>query len=144
MHLKDVTLIAVDCVHPQLAADALKESHKVLSFGEVVLVTSREALQTTKVTTSPETQIIVCTHLDSGEKVSEFMLGELHKYAKKNHLLNIQADGYVRNPYAWKSSYLDYDYIGAPWKLHPHHYWPPFPNVTEENRVGNGGFSLRS
>lgn len=60
------------------------------------------------------------------------------------HLLVCQTDGFIVNPDAWDDSWLEYDYIGAPWGLHPLHYIPPHPNVTEGNRVGNGGFSLRS
>lgn len=37
------------------------------------------------------------------------------------------------DPAQWDPTFLDYDYIGAP--------WPHFP---EGMRVGNGGFSLRS
>jgi hypothetical protein len=72
------------------------------------------------------------------------MLSDLFKYIETTHLLNIQWDGFVVRPSAWDPEFLKYDYIGAPWKVHPHHHWPPFPDVTENNRVGNGGFSLRS
>jgi len=41
----------------------------------------------------------------------------------------VQRDGFFININAWRSEFLDYDYIGAPW-----------PN----GRVGNGGFSIRS
>jgi hypothetical protein len=63
---------------------------------------------------------------------NEFMLLELSSFIPDGHVLNIHRDGYVLNPHAWQSKFLDYDYIGAPWD---YDY-----GVT----VGNGGFSLRS
>jgi len=50
-----------------------------------------------------------------------------------DHALIIQNDGYAVNGSAWTDEFLEYDYIGAPWMHHPEH-----------QRVGNGGFSLRS
>ena len=41
-------------------------------------------------------------------------------------------DGFILNPHLWNDEFLNYDYIGAPWKEHAKH------------RVGNGGFCLRS
>lgn len=49
-------------------------------------------------------------------------------------ILFTQTDGFVIDGTAWKSEFLDYDYIGAPWPEH----------VSPQYRVGNGGFSLRS
>jgi hypothetical protein len=49
-----------------------------------------------------------------------------------SHMLIIQWDGWVINPQAWTDDFLSFDYIGAVWPWH------------KENRVGNGGFSLRS
>lgn len=73
-----------------------------------------------------------------------FVLTHLCDYVKTPHLLIVQTDGYILNPDSFESAWLQYHYIGAPWALHPLHAWPPHPNVTEDNRVGNGGFSLRS
>lgn len=49
-----------------------------------------------------------------------------------SHALIIQYDGFVLDGSRWNPSWLEYDYIGAPWPWH------------SEFRVGNGGFSLRS
>lgn len=48
------------------------------------------------------------------------------------HYLTIHADGFAVNKNSWTDEFLDYDYIGAVWPWHQY------------NRVGNGGFSLRS
>lgn len=63
---------------------------------------------------------------------SRFMLRELVKYVKYDYCLTIQWDSCIIDGAMWDNSFLDYDYIGAVW-----------PNQWV-NRVGNGGFSLRS
>jgi hypothetical protein len=47
------------------------------------------------------------------------------------HYLLINWDGFIVNPSAWRSDFLKYDYIGAPWPWMDH-------------AVGNGGFCLKS
>lgn len=56
-----------------------------------------------------------------------------HLHPNVTHLLFFQYDGWVINGNAWDPSWLQYDYIGAPWPWQPEGY-----------QVGNGGFSLRS
>lgn len=70
--------------------------------------------------------------ITSKEEYSRFCIKELYKYVKTSHLLICQYDGYVNNWKAWDNSWIEYDYIGAPW-----HY-------QDGMAVGNGGFSLRS
>ena len=56
--------------------------------------------------------------------------------------LIFQGDGFVIHPDLWEDAFLDYDYIGAPWSpVGPNEHLGNKPWV---NRVGNGGFSLRS
>lgn len=72
---------------------------------------------------------------------SRFVLQDLHTYIETSHVLIVQADGFVLNPGLWNPGWLDYDYVGAPWPetLRVGKYVIPLAN-----RVGNGGFSLRS
>lgn len=63
-----------------------------------------------------------------------FVMKDIHRYVGTDHILLFQNDGYIRNPDAWDDSFLEFDYIGAPWP------WEPY----KEHPVGNGGFSLRS
>lgn len=84
-------------------------------------------------------------NINSVQKYNDFILKELYLYTEKaTHVLIIQEDGFILNPDAWRDEWLEYDYIGAPWNLDPAHKLAGFPNVTSENCVGNGGFSLRS
>jgi hypothetical protein len=63
---------------------------------------------------------------------SKFMLQELRKYVEHDYVMTIQYDSCIIDGSRWNAGWLNYDYIGAPW-----------PNQWI-NRVGNGGFSLRS
>jgi hypothetical protein len=49
----------------------------------------------------------------------------------------------VVNPQKWNNSFLEYDYIGAPWDL-PKDSFSLRDSKGNLCRVGNGGFSLRS
>lgn len=68
-----------------------------------------------------------------------FMIKHLYKFCPTNFLLNIHDDGFVINSSAWTDDFLKYDYIGALWPVGLHD-----PKVKEDDRCGNGGFSLRS
>lgn len=67
---------------------------------------------------------------------------ELHNYVQTDYALLVHADGYVRNPGLWDPSWLQYDYIGAPWPLPRDDYSYRTPD-GEIVRVGNS-VSLRS
>ena len=71
--------------------------------------------------------------INSRQAYSKFIIQELHKHITTDFVLIVQWDGFIIDPDAWNTQFLDYDYIGAVWPWHP-----------EGLRVGNGGFSLRS
>jgi hypothetical protein len=65
---------------------------------------------------------------------SKFCLVDLNKYISTDFCLTIQHDGYIINPECWTDKFLESDYIGAPWPVE----W------GYKNRIGNGGFCLKS
>ncbi len=68
---------------------------------------------------------------------NDFCLTGLAEHVKTDHVLVIQYDGMAINKQHWTDDYFNYDYIGAP--------WPSTVQWIQPNeRVGNGGFSLRS
>ncbi len=67
---------------------------------------------------------------------------ELPDYISTTHFILIHADGYIINPHLWDNSWLEYDYIGAPWPLPTDDYSYRSANGTIR-RVGNS-VSLRS
>ena len=87
----------------------------------------------------PEVSCILIDKIDSLEEYNEFMVKKYNDYLFTDFLLNIHDDGFVINPEVWTNDFLSYDYIGALWGVG--HHQPP---VTEYDRCGNGGFSLRS
>ncbi len=78
----------------------------------------------------------------------------LNNYVVSEFALLIQHDGHIVNPSNWKDEFLNFDYIGAPWPLDSkwNKRWDSYPRemaskiITNlsSNRIGNGGFSLRS
>ena len=73
----------------------------------------------------------------------KFLVEDLYKYFDTSHCLLIQEDSFIVNPNEWNDDFLNFDYIGAPWTKTV----SPKQNLNIEllnNRVGNGGFSLRS
>jgi len=72
---------------------------------------------------------------------SQFMVLTLKDYITTEFCLVYQEDGFICNPHLWDDAFLQYDYIGAPWRPDA-----PLPNKCRSSvcRVGNGGFSLRS
>jgi hypothetical protein len=58
---------------------------------------------------------------------------EAWKYIKTDFALFMHLDGYIVHPERWEPQFLAYDYIGAPW-----------PVTLNADRVGNGGFCIKS
>lgn len=79
---------------------------------------------------------------DSIDKWNYKVINELYKYVDTDYCMLIHADGYIVNPQLWKDSWLEYDYIGAPWPLptDDYSYRDDGGNIV---RVGNS-VSLRS
>lgn len=146
LQLPDVTLVAIDG-RPQrfvidMAQKALCYSMLGIDFGAVHLVTPQPPVHL-----DPRVEHRIGPILDGLGPYSRFIFSQLHRFVKTSHCLLVQADGFVVNPAAWRSDFLDYDYIGAPWPkttairggadytIH---------DLSNQARVGNGGFSLRS
>lgn len=124
--LPEVTLIAVDCVDIERVFKASDKCLEKARFGSVKIFTSLECLR-------PRCEnIIQIDRIYTKEEYSWFIMKQLAKNVATSHVLIFQHDGYILNPGAWDNDWLQYDYIGAPWEWYP------------DNKVGNGGFSLRS
>lgn len=137
LNLPDVTLICVSSVNLDHTLYAFKKSMEKINFGEAKLITDKTPSGFIENGVSIET----CKPITSIDEYSHYMIFSLHKHVKTTHCLVIQADGFVINPEQWDPLWLTYDYIGAPWEYVDHAYIDPWGN---HQRVGNGGFSLRS
>jgi len=80
---------------------------------------------------------IKTVHIDPIENLIEmnrFSVNALNNFIDTDYCINVERDSAIINPSVWTNDFFDYDYIGAPWHI----------SNNLENRVGNGGFSLRS
>lgn len=71
-------------------------------------------------------------HRDYSEYVRADICGTAN-LVHTSHFLTVRLDGYILHPECWDPSWLEYDYIGAPWRA-----------SVSPLAVGNGAFSLRS
>jgi hypothetical protein len=126
---RGVTLAAIDCVNPQLAAFALDLSRRGCPWEKVVLFSH----------VCPEILPAGITWREiprlTFEGYQRFCLRELAAYVVTPHVLTIQTDGWLLRPELFNAKWLDFDYIGAPWRE---------AYFTGRSRVGNSGCCLRS
>lgn len=133
--LSEVTIISVAGKNALDSLKAIKYSCKELQFGSVKLITP-------EIMTDDFVSIIQCENLNY-EQYNHFIVYRLHEYIDTPFALIVQSDGYVVNPQSWKNEFLEYDYIGAVWPL-PKDNFSYRDVLNNIQRVGNGGFSLRS
>ena len=121
----DLLSVTCVCIHTgekaNLGARAVQKSLECCNFGAAKMLTDDMSLP-------HAVRIPPITSLD---EYSRFVIRDLHRYVDTPHCLIVQWDGWPVNAAAWTNSFLDFDFIGAPW-------------VHTGGVVGNGGFSLRS
>lgn len=121
-----LTIAAVDCAYPALAAQALRRSAALLPCARLLLLTdSTERFE--------GVESVSIAPIKSRAAYSHFMLKSFADYVNTDYALVVQWDGFVIHNHAFADEFWNYDYIGAKW-----------PHKTGDFRVGNGGFSLRS
>lgn len=132
LELPCVTLVAIDgtantdaTVASLARADALVTFGKVLCFSPV-RPAAPEWVESWEWIEIPPTTL---------KGYNQFCLAQLHAYIATSHSLTVHSDSRIVNPAAWDNRWLEYDYIGAPWR--PGH-------TGTLDRVGNSGFCLRS
>ena len=135
IRLPNVTLLSITSVKIQETIKSIEKSCEGIEFGDVKLLTNENVK-------SDLFKTIKIPKIDY-DGYSKFVVYDLHKYIETEFALIVQHDGFVTSPDKWDHSFLNYDYIGAPFPLPEDEfsYRDPFGNII---RVGNGGFSLRS
>ncbi len=135
LQLPRVTLAAVASTHVEETIQALHYSMRGTVYGQVLLLTDKEPAHLPAGIT-----FVRIPRIGSIDAYNRFMLFEFYRYIQTDFVMVVQWDGYVVNPGSWQDSFLQYDYIGAP--------WPEAISQRDEAgrvcRVGNGGASLRS
>jgi hypothetical protein len=128
--LPAVTLCCIDTRFPDLGFSAILKSTEKIEFGEVLFITNDNFIVPNN--DIPRLRIVRTKAISNVDEYSTFMIKGLNDHISTAHCLIVQWDGFVIHPENWDDNYLDYDYIGAPWR------------TEEGDVVGNGGFSLRS
>jgi len=131
--LKNITIINANCVDSKTAVKSLNFSCKHINFGNIILFSDNKPENITD-----NIKYIKIEKIDSIPKYNEFILRKMVDHVETDFCLVTQNDGFVINPNLWREEFLDYDYIGAPWSKLGMIVW------KRTNRIGNGGFSLRS
>ncbi|HWA07947.1 MAG TPA: DUF5672 family protein [Opitutaceae bacterium] len=72
-------------------------------------------------------------HFDGWKAFNYWENFEAWKFIRTDFALFMHLDGYVVRPDLWDPQFLAFDYIGAPW-----------PSWLNKDRVGNGGFCIKS
>jgi len=131
INLQNITRITVNCLPDQQtkALKMLKFCLKGCTFNKIKFFTSEA------VTTTDNIEIVNIPKINNLSEYNDFMLLKLNQYIDTDFCLVTQVNGFIINPHLWDDNFLNYDYIGAPW----------FDlGWNRTNRIGNGGFSLRS
>lgn len=128
----DVTLVNINTIDTARAVDVLNFCNKLLYFKKTILFAKDIPSNFAKTI-----NFILCD-INSIYEYNKFILTELNNYIETPHCLIVQNDGFILNPHLWRDEFLEYDYIGAPWNINGMRVW------KRTNRIGNGGFSLRS
>jgi len=131
LQLKEVTLLIYNPEKdPDLSARVLNHVCSGIDFGAVVHLSSRRPA----LSHPGEWREVAPATLWQGQR---FQALELGRFFSTPFLMHIEVDGFPVNFQLWDPSFLDYDFIGAPW---PAKMLEP----GRTNRVGNGGCSLQS
>lgn len=131
LNLKDVTLVSVNSIYPEDSIRAMRVCMTHCDFGNIKIF-SNQHIKVDGIHS-------VVRPIKGLKDYCYFIMKELNDHIDTSHVLIVQPDGFIINPKAWTNEFLKYDYIGAPWRLNA-----GIENVDKNNRVGNGGFSLRS
>ncbi len=135
--LKDVTLICASSINIDHSIDSLLISSYEIEFACIKFLSDKFPKKR-----HSNIEYIKTPKLDL-DKYNCFIMNDLYNYIDTSHCLIIQSDSFVVNPDIWTDEFLEFDYLGAPWtkKISPNEYTTL---NLKKNRVGNGGFSLRS
>lgn len=125
--LREVTICAVSSDYPHLSLNSILRSSENCNFARALLFTDAP------IPSHLNCEIVRINKITTLDEYSLFLLKNLHAYIDTKHVLIVQWDSFVTDPYAWNPKFLEYDYIGAKWEWH-----------KDGKSVGNGGFSLRS
>ena len=138
-----IDLVIVNCLDQQEAVKTLNYCKRYFNFNNSILFSDKN-------TENNKNQFIKIEKINNISEYNNFML-KIGEYIESDFALVVQDDGHIVNPNNWSDEFLEYDYIGAPWpssrkwnKRWKGENRDKIISSLSKNRVGNGGFSLRS
>jgi len=134
LNLSNVTLLVLHIKGSPFPILGLEECMKHANFADVRILTSDMSF------THKDIRVKRIRDVSSMEEYSAFFIKELWNCFDTDFCLTSHPDGFIINPESWTDKFLEYDYIGAPWKF----FGTRFRDVFNQPAIGNGGFSLRS
>ncbi|MBW4425772.1 MAG: hypothetical protein KME50_15295 [Nostoc desertorum CM1-VF14] len=147
INLQNTTLVTISSVDIELTLLSLVISNLNATFNRVLFFTFEEIDQR-YLKLFPQLEVIKIPPIRSLVEYSRFVIKELNSFIDTEFCLVTQGDGFIINPQLWSEEFLNYDYIAAPWRKQTHLVNSQGKTVDildfTKNRVGNGGFSLRS
>lgn len=137
INLPSLTLVAVATRDVIATYKALKYSSSQINFKEILLISDFNPKPSDN-----DIKFVKISPFQSIKEWGKFVVFDLHKFIQTSHIMMIHADGFIINPFRWQESFLNYDYIGAPFPLPRDNfsYRDYYGNII---RVGNA-ISIRS
>jgi hypothetical protein len=136
LDLKNITLIALTSVRIPQTIKALEHSSRAIDFGAIKLVSDIKPVLPKSIQYAYVDRM---SNIDEWNYAAIYKLGE---YIDTEFAILIHDDGFIVNPYMWRSEFFEYDYIGAPWPIPTDDY--SYRDIDGNLiRVGNS-VSLRS
>ena len=138
-------LVTINCNNVEEGIKALNFSSRDIEFENIILFTDKNV--------KGDFNKIDIDEIKGVSQYNDFILN-LNQFINSQYVLIVQDDGHVLSPEKWTNDFLNYDYIGAPWPnnkkwnkrwdKYEKKYRDKIKQHSKENRIGNGGFSLRS
>jgi hypothetical protein len=129
LDLSNTTLVIVVTRGHEISRLAVEACVQRASFGGVLIYTNdRSRIQTS----FDGARYVDVPDWPNKTEAGRFYYSEAMKNVETSHALLIEWDGGIFDPSKWRADFFNYDYIGAPWIVH------------DNNKVGNGGFTLMS
>ncbi len=140
LDLSNITILSINCIDPKESVKAIRYSSRHIKFKQAILFTHEPAEY-------EGIRTVVIPRLGSIHAYSNFVLRVADFKIDSDFFLFVQPDGFVLNADKWDESFLMFDYIGAAWPFE--NKWIQLQKTRDYmngffNRVGNGGFSIRS
>jgi hypothetical protein len=133
INLPNVTLLSFAWGEPKYLTLLLKAYNyfsNAFRFGEVTFLVCPSLSDASQIPKNASLQTIPEDF--NMNKYNDFCIKSLYTHFDTDFVMLFQYDGFIVNPHNWSDTFLNYDYIGAPW------------GYKDNENVGNGGFSIRS